>query len=45
MKYKIELTTKPSRKYTEEEIKNTYKKALSALVDDLILNGHIKIGN
>lgn len=44
--YNITLTTEPpKRTYTKEEIQEVIDKSISLVLDDLILNGHLKIGN
>jgi predicted RNase H-like HicB family nuclease len=45
MKYKMVLKTEPSKHtYTKEEVNQKIDKAINILLDDLILNGHLKIG-
>jgi pyrimidine operon attenuation protein/uracil phosphoribosyltransferase len=45
MKYKMVLHTKPSKhNYTKEQIEQKIDKAITILLDDLILNGRLKIG-
>lgn len=43
MKYKIKFTTQPSKvNKSDEEVESVLNKAISLLVDELILNGHLK---
>jgi predicted RNase H-like HicB family nuclease len=45
MKYKMVLKTEPSKHtYTKEEVKQKIDKAIDILLDDLIINGRLKIG-
>jgi phenylalanyl-tRNA synthetase beta subunit len=41
-KYKISLTTAPPKQqYTDEEVKKIVNKALSLIINELLVNGHI----
>jgi hypothetical protein len=43
-KYKMVLITEPSKhKYTQEEIEQKIDKAIDILLNDLILNGYLKV--
>jgi hypothetical protein len=45
MKYKMVLKTEPSKHtYSKKEIDQKINKAIDILLDDLILNGHLKVG-
>jgi hypothetical protein len=45
-KYKITYSTLPSnQKHTDEEVNKMVSKAINLIIDELILNEHIKVGN
>lgn len=45
-KYNIVYSTAPSKKqYTDEEVNLVINKAINLIIDELIVNGHIKVGN
>lgn len=45
-KIKINFSTAPpKRNVTKEELDNLIDKSINLILDDLILNGHLKVGN
>jgi hypothetical protein len=45
MKYNIKIETQPPKIHkTEEEVQSIVEKAISLIVDELIINEHLKIG-
>lgn len=44
-KHNIIFTTLPKQQYTDDEVKKTINKAINLIIDELIINEHIKVGN